>query len=131
MLWRTQGSLLSGQIPEHGHAQDIAMTHRPENPMMLRRNAPQERNCGILPPWHEVIERMKEIRLPTWREALLNFMLMLGFNLAYEALHKLRAMGQIVSGMVIDSIGIAAIFALLMYFLEGRRSRGGHEDAGS
>jgi hypothetical protein len=73
---------------------------------------------------------MKEIRLPARREALLNFMVMLGFNLAYEALHKLRAMGQGVSGMVIDSIGIAAVFAVLMYFLERRRSGGVHEDVG-
>jgi hypothetical protein len=65
---------------------------------------------------------MREIRLPVWREALLNFMSMMGFNLAYEALHKLRAMGQGISGMVIDSVGIGAIFALLIYIFErGKR----------
>jgi hypothetical protein len=37
---------------------------------------------------------MKEIRLPAWREAIVNFMTMLSANLIYEALHKLRELGQ-------------------------------------
>jgi hypothetical protein len=83
--------------------------------------------------FHQVrlFEDMKEIRLPAWREALLNFMVMMGFNLAYEALHKLRAMGQGVSGMVIDSVGIAAIFAFLMYFFERGKSGDARENSDS
>ncbi len=62
---------------------------------------------------------MKEIRVPAWREALANFAIMLGTNLIYEALHKLHAMGQSVSGMVLDSVAIAVLFALFMYIFKG------------
>ncbi len=62
---------------------------------------------------------MKEIKLPAWREAILNFMTMLSANLIYEALHKLRELGQGVSGMVFDSVAIAGLFALAMYAFRG------------
>jgi hypothetical protein len=62
---------------------------------------------------------MKEIRLPAWRDAIVNFMTMLGANLIYEAVHKLRELGQGVSGMVFDSVAIAALFALAMYAFKG------------
>ncbi len=62
---------------------------------------------------------MKEIRLPAWREAIANFAIMLGTNLAYEALHKLREIGQNVSGMALDSVAIAVLFAVFMYIIKG------------
>ncbi|MGA1988433.1 MAG: hypothetical protein ABSG72_19350 [Candidatus Sulfotelmatobacter sp.] len=66
---------------------------------------------------------MKEIRLPAWREAIVNFMTMLSANLIYEALHKLRELGQGVSGMVFDSVAIAGLFALGMYaFKRGKET---------
>ena len=58
---------------------------------------------------------MSETKLPAWREALLNFVTMMGANLIYEAPHKLHKMGQGVSGMVFDSVAIAGLFALFMY----------------
>ena len=65
------------------------------------------------------------IGLSVRREAILNFMTMLGANLIYEALHKLRELGQGVSGMVFDSLAIAGLFALGMYALKrGKETEG-------
>jgi hypothetical protein len=62
---------------------------------------------------------MAEIRLPAWRDVILNFTLMLAMNLAYEATHRLRALGRPVLGLLEDSLGIATLIALGMYFLAG------------
>jgi hypothetical protein len=72
---------------------------------------------------------MKEIRLPAWREAIANFITMLGANLVYEALHKLRELGQGVSGMIFDSVAIAGLFALAMYGFKGGKETESSHDA--
>jgi hypothetical protein len=72
---------------------------------------------------------MKEIRLPAWRDAIVNFMTMLGANLIYEALHKLRELGQGASGMVFDSLAIAGLFALAMYAFKGSKETEGSDNA--
>jgi len=67
---------------------------------------------------------MRQSTLSAWREVLLSFMTMLAVNMLYEAVHKLRALGQSVSGMVIDSVGIATLFALLTYLVGRKKDRG-------
>lgn len=58
---------------------------------------------------------MAKTQLAAWRVLLPNFATMMGVNLAYEALHKLRVLGQNVTEIWINSLGIAALFAVAMW----------------
>lgn len=64
---------------------------------------------------------MAEVRIPAWRQALWNFTFVSFGGLALEALHKLRSLGQNVTEMVIDAIGIAALFTVIMYAVDKGR----------
>ena len=58
---------------------------------------------------------MAKTRLAAWRGLLVNFSTMMVVNLAYEALHKLRVLGQNVTEVWIDSAVIAALFAVALF----------------
>jgi hypothetical protein len=66
---------------------------------------------------------MRTIRIPRWREAALDFGVMSLAGLAFEGLHRLHLLGQSVSGMVVDSVGVAACYALLMHFFRDKGSK--------
>ena len=60
---------------------------------------------------------MKTVRLSAGREAALNFGLMSLAGLAFEGLHRLHGLGQSVTGMVVDCLGVAAVYTLLMHIV--------------
>lgn len=69
---------------------------------------------------------MKQLSHAT-RDALSNFGAMLLVNLSYEGIHKLREIGQSVTGLWIDSVAIAALFTLFMFVWRMPRSSEGRE----
>jgi hypothetical protein len=59
--------------------------------------------------------------IPLWRTALFYFVTTSSLALCIHSLLKLRSMGQPVSGMILDDLGIAALFALMMTVREWLR----------
>jgi hypothetical protein len=56
------------------------------------------------------------------RESLLDFFWMFLVIVSYSSLRKLHSTSQGVLEIVIDSIGMAAIFSVLMYFSKKKRA---------
>jgi hypothetical protein len=65
---------------------------------------------------------MKQVReIPLWRTALFYFVITSSLAIGIHSLLKLRSIGQPVSDMILDDLGIAALFALIMTVREWLR----------
>jgi hypothetical protein len=62
-------------------------------------------------------------RLPVWREALLSFFLFATLWIAWHALRDLHRAGQPISEIIIDGVGVGAIYTLLMAASRGFREK--------
>lgn len=62
---------------------------------------------------------MKRIRMPGW---FFDFVSVFPIAISVQSLRRLHAVGQPILEMVIDTIGISAIYAFLAYFLLDRQS---------
>jgi hypothetical protein len=54
-------------------------------------------------------------KLPAWREVLANFFLFATFYIGLSALWELHRAGQPIREIIIDGVGMAALYAPLVY----------------
>jgi hypothetical protein len=63
---------------------------------------------------------MKRIRLPEWA---INFLLVFLVAISFSSLRRLHAAGQPILEIIVDTIGIAAIYAVLAHIFFDKESR--------
>ena len=63
---------------------------------------------------------MRRIRLPEWA---INFLLVFLVAISFSSLRKLHAAGQPIVQMIVDTAGIAAIYALLAHIFLDKEPR--------